>query len=249
MRPDGAHGRGTIVLIEAPQVSGQERAAFTLVELLVVIGIVALLIAILVPTLAAAQSSARRIQCQSNLRQLGAAMVIYAQENDGWLVPCYDEPTQPGGVASLGIFFEPGLRWPAKLFRISGPTPKTDDPAAYTTRLLVCPADLDPMMARTYALNGQLLAYHVKLGSHNLAGQSASDVVTAAEKLTDAYDYSIEPNQGDFETCTDLYRHGAMHGSNYLFLDGHAALLPGEKAKGAMDPWTARGIKPATQPQ
>ena len=55
--------------------------AFTLVELLVVIGIIALLISILLPTLSRANEAARRTQCLSNIRELGNALRIYASEN------------------------------------------------------------------------------------------------------------------------------------------------------------------------
>lgn len=54
---------------------------FSLVELLVVIGIITVLIAILVPTLSKAREAARRTSCASNLRQLGQAFKIYAQDN------------------------------------------------------------------------------------------------------------------------------------------------------------------------
>src|SRR5579871_2128918 len=62
-----------------------QRAAFTLIELLVVIAIIAILAAILFPVFARARESARKITCISNLRQLGTAVLMYAQDYDEYL--------------------------------------------------------------------------------------------------------------------------------------------------------------------
>ncbi|MEM9420141.1 MAG: prepilin-type N-terminal cleavage/methylation domain-containing protein [Planctomycetota bacterium] len=96
--------------------SFQKRTGFTLIELLVVISIIALLIGLLLPSLAAARETARTMQCASKMRQLAMAAEIYAQDSKGKYPTRGEDP-----------------RWPEQ-FRTT----------IQTTELLVCPNDDEP---------------------------------------------------------------------------------------------------------
>src|SRR5436190_9709718 len=62
---------------------GQSRYGFTLIELLVVIAIIAILAAVLLPVLSTAKNSGKKAACLSNLRQIGVAIHLYAQDHEG----------------------------------------------------------------------------------------------------------------------------------------------------------------------
>jgi prepilin-type N-terminal cleavage/methylation domain-containing protein len=77
------------------------RRGFTLVELLVVIGIITVLIGILLPVLGKARASANTVKCLANLRSIGQAMLIYTSENDGWI-------PGSGATSARGIWYTNG---------------------------------------------------------------------------------------------------------------------------------------------
>jgi len=73
------------------------RRAFTLIELLVVMSIIAVLAALLMPSLAAARDAARKTSCLNNLMQMNMAAKFYVNDHDGLLPPAYvPDPQNPG---------------------------------------------------------------------------------------------------------------------------------------------------------
>jgi prepilin-type N-terminal cleavage/methylation domain-containing protein/prepilin-type processing-associated H-X9-DG protein len=84
------------------------RSAFTLVELLVVIGIIAVLMSILLPALNRARESAKAVVCASNLKQLGIALAMYVNDNNQYTPRFMYDPESVAGVTTP----EPGFkRW------------------------------------------------------------------------------------------------------------------------------------------
>src|SRR5262245_19147984 len=79
--------------------AGRDAGAFTLIELLVVVAIIALLIAILLPSLGKARERANTVKCASNLRQIGIAVATYAYEYDNSALPAQSKQNGLGSLA------------------------------------------------------------------------------------------------------------------------------------------------------
>jgi prepilin-type N-terminal cleavage/methylation domain-containing protein len=118
-------------------------SGFTLIELLVVIAIIAILAAILLPALAAAKSRAQRIQCASNMRQLGMGFPMFASDHDDMLPPA-------GWAAGSDTASTYQISWDSFINRYIGGNASDADLsvgvlfAGGAPAILACPADQFP---------------------------------------------------------------------------------------------------------
>ena len=118
-----------------------EKSGFTLVELLVVIGIIAVLIGVLLPALNKARRAAATLQCSSNMRQVANAMIMYINANRGHLPPCALQPSTA---------HPNGRWWPNELVRgkyINAPscytTPGQTNKVFRSPNIFKCPEGAD----------------------------------------------------------------------------------------------------------
>ncbi len=153
-----------------------ERRAFTLIELLVVIAIIALLLGILLPSLASARRQARQSVCLGQLSQLGRAIMIYADQYSGFVPLVY------GGSVAWGE--EHGALY--QLTVASGILPKTGE----IPKVLICP-DARPRGSVSYALNAVFFGYKHEFGVNNPASDVAPLKLSAPKspsKVVTLYD-------------------------------------------------------------
>ena len=190
--------------------------AFSLVELLVVIGIIAMLIGMLLPGLTKVQRQARSTVCRSNLRQCGMFLLMYANENKGRMFPF-----------QWGTNVPREQRWPVFVFK----------PAVWNPPVMLCPEDISPVEEHSYLLNSHLIYRGVKYGKND--GMRAESIIVMGEKISTEPDYYMDviTEETEFFRVVEAFRHGTILGSNYLYLDLHVDSVSPKLAREAIDPW------------
>ena len=157
--------------------------AFTLVELLVVIGIIAVLIAVLLPALRKARQAAQTATCLSNLRQIGAAYVMYVNADRNGYLPMVSYPSwglRPGDPPT-----QPVIHWYEFLSPFMGQKMEWDSSGNRTTPyskvVRSCPSwDLDELGLKNDLANDYLLGYGQNLCLFLGSGRAAKGSETAA---------------------------------------------------------------------
>jgi prepilin-type N-terminal cleavage/methylation domain-containing protein/prepilin-type processing-associated H-X9-DG protein len=195
------------------------RKAFTLVELLVVIAVIAILAALLLPALSQGKEKGKTISCRSNLKQLDVAAMLYASEHQDQLPPRLLLPL-----------------WPLPL-----------QPYYRDVAILKCPTELNGS-ARSYIINGWNDYFRANLSDANFEafmnfqwpqGMKMSQIPNPAETIVfgekrtgspHAYMDFLQGKQGNDLEELEHGRHGGGsssrgRSSNYSFADGSARLL------------------------
>ncbi|NLO06682.1 MAG: DUF1559 domain-containing protein [candidate division WS1 bacterium] len=179
-----------------------KKRGFTLTELLVVIAIIAILAAILFPVFARAREKARQASCLSNVKQLGLAAMMYAQDYDETLPPAIT-----GNVAGLVTTYELLV------------------PYAKNRQLERCPSDPEGAIdfstwglgRYSYAWNKELFSY--RLPAH-IPGPPAVPVVCLAQVPYPSETTTFADGLLEGQIVLTAHRHN--EGANVAFLDGHA---------------------------
>ena len=210
----------------------RNRRGFTLAELVVVIGIIAVLAAILLPALGRARESARSAQCANNERNIWHAMEAYATEYEGVLPASADASNvvwKPGANGRIAYFFDPKLS--KNILFDHGAIMKYLGNQNTRRLIMLCPDVNDRSINYSYPITG-----HLNLSDGNLR---LFQIVRPDHKIIIFEDdeQNLGVSDGHFTLGGDdtpsihhfrvgaIGRAGTIGRGNYAFADGHVESL------------------------
>lgn len=211
--------------------SSSRRSAFTLIELLTVIAIIAILASMIMPSLSRAREMARRSSCASNMKQLGLAFIQYTQDYDERFPKAGNwQAWGNGGHWVKGVNSADGSTALAKFTKAEDYAPRGNKvdiiggaiyPYTKAVQIYVCPSSRDGQATGlSYSMNCTLS------GQAQFSVQSDTEVALLVDE---AY-----PSDGYFWATTDSSASDQMTqihngGGNILFCDGHVKFYPFSK--------------------
>lgn len=227
---------------------------FTLVELLTVVGVVAILVCLTVPVISSGAMAANRARCASNLRQIGQAILLYAGDHDG-VLPVTSHSTGDSRLKINGKWLSSiEYSW---IYLLADYLDNVDE-------VRVCPADersrqrqILQMNATSYLLNDTVFDSEVYGRFQNLPHPSRLMLAFISNRpVSRTWDHAHCANWTTWPALTtdvavDRHRTGERIGSrlkgsaNYLFADGHVQTMEAAEVKGMLDrgerPWLPGG--------